>query len=191
MREQFESLFLRMPQGLGSRLRVALYRALGLRAGRPIRMERGRIRRCSQIVIGNNNAFSAGWQLWPIDAAHDGVRIRIGDDNYFNRNVFIDACGLIEIGNENQFGPDVYVTDSNHRHGPGIVGKRAAMDVGRVKIGHGCWIGAKSVILKDVELGDRCVVGAWAVVTKSFPADSVIVGVPGKLVRAKEAQNRE
>lgn len=191
MSSSLEALVLRMPQGLGSRFRVALYRALGLRTGRPIRMERGRIRRCSQIVIGNNNAFSAGWQLWPIDAAHDDVRIRIGDDNYFNRNVFIDACGLIEIGNENQFGPDVYVTDSNHRHGPGIVGKRAGMDVGRVKIGHGCWIGAKAVILKDVELGDRCVVGAGAVVTKSFPADSVIVGVPGKAVRAKETQNRE
>jgi len=188
MREQFESLFLRMPQGLGSRFRVMLYRALGLRAGRPIRMEHGRIRRCSQMVIGNNNAFSAGWQLWPIDAAHVGVRIRIGDDNYFNRNVFIDACGLIEIGDENQFGPDVYVTDSNHRHGPGIVGKRAGMDVGRVKIGHGCWIGAKAVILKNVELGDRCVVGAGAVVTKSFPADSVIVGVPAKaLVKTRAA----
>jgi len=180
-----EPMVLRIPQGLGSRFRVALYRALGLRVGRPIRMERGRIRRCSQIVIGNNNAFSAGWQLWPIDAEHGGERIRIGNDNYFNRNVFIDACGLIEIGDENQFGPDVYITDSNHRHGPGIVGKRAGMDVGRVKIGNGCWIGAKAIILKDVELGDRCVVGAGAVVTKSFPADSVIVGVPGKAVASR------
>jgi len=181
MSARLEALCLRLPQGFASRLRVALYRFLGLRAGRPIRMERGRIRRCTQIVIGDNNAFSAGWQLWPMDAAQAGVRIRIGDDNYFNRDVFIDACGLIEIGNENQFGPGVYVTDSNHRHGPGVVGKRAAMDIGRVKIGDGCWIGARAVILKDVELGDRCVVGAGAVVTKSFPADSVIVGVPGRL----------
>lgn len=185
MSTRLEILFLRVPQGLASRFRVALYRLLGLSAGRPIRMERGRIRRCSQIVLGDHNAFSAGWQLWPIDAEHDGVRIRIGDDNYFNRNVFIDACGLIEIGNENQFGPDVYITDSNHRHAPGVVGKRAGMDVGRVKIGHGCWIGAKAVILKDVVLGDRCVVGAGAVVTKSFPADSVIVGVPGRLVEER------
>jgi acetyltransferase-like isoleucine patch superfamily enzyme len=191
MKDQIEKILLQMTQGLASRFRVALYRALGLRAGRPVRMERGRIRRCSQVVIGSNNAFSAGWQIWPIDASHAGARIRIGDDNYFNRNLFLDACGLIEIGNENQFGPDVYVTDSNHRHGPGIVGKREGMDVGRVKIGNGCWIGAKAVILKDVELGDRCVVGAGAVVTKSFPADSVIVGVPGKAVVNKEAKQHE
>jgi acetyltransferase-like isoleucine patch superfamily enzyme len=177
---RIEPWLLRAPQGVASRVRVALYVALGLRAGRPIRMERGRIRRCSQVEIGRNNAFSEGWQLWPIDAPHSGVRIRIGDDNYFNRNVFIDACGSIEIGNENQFGPDVYVTDSNHRHGPGIVGKRMGMDVGRVRIGNGCWIGAKAVILMNVELGDGCVVGAGAVVTRSFPAESVVVGVPAR-----------
>lgn len=181
---QIEPWFLRVPQGLASRFRVALYRSLGLRSGRPIRIERGRIRRCAQIEIGRNNAFSAGWQLWPLDAPHDGIRIRIGNDNYFNRNVFIDACGLIEIGDENQFGPDVYITDSNHRHGPGLVGRREGMDVGTVRIGDGCWIGAKAIILKNVVLGDRCIVGAGAVVTKCFPADSVIVGVPARLIGA-------
>ncbi len=53
------------------------------------------------------------------------------------------------------------------------------MKRGQVKIGNHCWIGAKAVILKDVELGDGCVVGAGAVVTKSFPANSRITGVPG------------
>jgi maltose O-acetyltransferase len=68
------------------------------------------------------------------------------------------------------------------------------MDVGRVRIGNGCWIGAKAVILMNVELGDRCVVGAGAVVTRSFPADSVVVGVParpiGTSVQTKEGNLR-
>lgn len=50
------------------------------------------------------------------------------------------------------------------------------------RLGNRCWIGAKAVILKDVELGDSCVVGAGAVVTKSFPAGSVIVGVPARIL---------
>jgi acetyltransferase-like isoleucine patch superfamily enzyme len=51
------------------------------------------------------------------------------------------------------------------------------MDIGKVKIGNHYWIGAKAVILKDVELGDGCTVGAGAVVTRSFPAGGVIAGV--------------
>jgi acetyltransferase-like isoleucine patch superfamily enzyme len=142
----------------------------------------GRCRRLKQIEIGSYNAFTQGCWLWPLDTDYDGIRIRIGSGNYFNRNLMIDACGLIEIGDDNMFGPDVYIADSNHSYGLELSPKQAPMKIGRVKIGNRCWIGAKAVILKDVQLGDRCVVGAGAVVTKSFSAGSIILGVPARLV---------
>lgn len=178
-----EPLFLKLSRGMSSRIRLGFYRALGLRTGTHNRMEGGgRCRRLSQISIGSYNAFTQGAWLWPEDSEFDGIRVQIGDYNYFNRNLMIDACGLIEIGCRNMFGPDVYITDSNHSFGSGIVPAQAPMQVGRVKIGNRCWIGAKAIILKDVELGDGCVVGAGAVVTKSFPAGSVIAGVPARLI---------
>ena len=152
-----------------------------MKLGRRNRLEGGgRVRRCSQIKIGSFNAFTQGAFLWPIDAPHDGIRIRIGDRNYFNRNVMIDACGLIEIGSQNMFGPDVYITDSNHHFGPGLSPSEKPMQVGTVKIGNRCWIGARAIILKDVELGDGCVVAAGAVVTRSVPPGAVAVGVPAR-----------
>ena len=158
-----------------------IYRALGMKQGTGNRMEGGgRCRRLHQIQIGNYNAFTQGCWLWPLDAEYEGIRIRIGDGNYFNRNLMIDACGLVEIGDDNMFGPDIYITDSNHSFGSRISPKTAPMQTGAVKIGSHCWIGAKAVILKGVELGDYCVVAAGAVVTRSFPAHSVIGGVPAR-----------
>jgi acetyltransferase-like isoleucine patch superfamily enzyme len=181
-----EPVFLRMTRGFVSRLRLRVYRAFGMRHGIRNRMEgSGRCRRLSQIEIGSYNAFTQGCWLWPEDADYKGVRIRIGNWNYFNRNVMIDACGLVEIGDENMFGPDIYITDSNHTVPPGVTPHNAPMARGRVKIGNGCWIGAKVVILKDVELGDGCVVAAGAVVTKSFPAGQLIAGVPGRALPRK------
>src|SRR2546427_8034219 len=148
----------------------------------------GRCRRLKQISIGNYNAFTQGCWLWPEDTNHDGTRIRIGNGNYFNRNLMIDACGLVEIGDDNMFGPDVYIADSNHTYGTEISPKQAAMRVGRVKVGNRCWIGAKTVILKDVELGDGCVVGAGAVVTHSFPPQSVVAGVPARLLNRQTSK---
>lgn len=180
MKGFIEYLLFTAPRGLASRARLLLYRWLGMRMGARNRMEGGRVRRCSQIEIGSFNAFTQGVWLWPLDAGHDGTRIRIGDRNYFNKGVMIDACGLVEIGDDNMVGPDVYIADSNHRAGGALRPFDAPMIVGHVRIGNRCWIGAKAVILKDVELGDGCVVAAGAVVTRSVAAGARVAGVPAR-----------
>jgi acetyltransferase-like isoleucine patch superfamily enzyme len=180
---RIEPLFFRIPHGLMSRVRVLAFRIFGMRLGRRNRFEAGRIRRISQIRMGHLNHFSEGWFLWPEDLGYEGYRITLGNNNYFNRNVMIDACSSIEIGSNNMFGPDVYITDSNHSFGINVNPHKTPMSKGQVKIGNCCWIGAKAVILKDVVLGDYCVIGAGAVVTKSFPSGSVVAGVPARLMK--------
>ena len=182
-----EQLLLRVPRGAVSRVRLFFYRMLGMKMGRRNRMEgKGRCRRLTQIRIGEFNSFTQGCWLWPADVPCDGIRIAIGNYNYFNRNLMIDACGYVEVGDRNMFGPDVYITDANHQFGGGAAPHTLPMDIGKVKIGNHCWIGAGAIILKNVELGDGCVVGAGAVVTKSFPSGSVIAGVPARLIRQSE-----
>jgi maltose O-acetyltransferase len=92
----------------------------------------------------------------------------------------IDACGLVDIGDDNMVGPDVYIADSNHQFGDSLRPAALPMAAGRVRIGNRCWIGAKAVILKDVELGDGCVVAAGAVVTRSVAPGQRVAGVPAR-----------
>ena len=53
-----------------------------------------------------------------------------------------------------------------------------------VVIGKNCWVGMNCVILPGVTLGDRTIVGAGSVVTKSFPeGNCVLAGNPAKVIR--------
>ncbi len=179
-----ERILFDIPVGFISRLKILQYKVMGMRIGKNNRFEKGKCRQLNNISIGNNNAFfGGGYMLWPIkDKQVNGIKILIKNNCLFNRNIYLDACGYIEIGNGCMFGPDVYVTDSNHQMKPGVSARELPMEIGKVIIGDNCWIGAKAIILKDVVLGDNCVVAAGAVVTKSFPAESVIGGVPAKLL---------
>lgn len=60
--------------------------------------------------------------------------------------------------------------------------------LGRTKVGNYSEIGAGAIILPDIEIGDNCRVGAGAVVTRNFPPNSVIAGVPARLLRRNEEQ---
>jgi acetyltransferase-like isoleucine patch superfamily enzyme len=183
VRATLELLLLRNSRGAMSRMRLIFYRALGMRLGKRNRIEGGgRVRRCNQIAIGDCNAFTQGCWLWPEDAEFSGIRIRIGNSNYFNRNVMIDSCGSVEIGDHNMFGPDVYVTDSNHQFGQDLNPGEQPVDRGNVRIGDRCWIGAKAIILKGARLGDGCVVAAGAVVNRSVEPGQVVAGVPARPV---------
>lgn len=52
-----------------------------------------------------------------------------------------------------------------------------------VEIGDNCWLGANSVILPGVKLGNHVVVAAGAVVSNSFPDNTLVAGVPARVIR--------
>ena len=55
----------------------------------------------------------------------------------------------------------------------------------RTFIGNDVWIGHSAILIQGVRVGDGAVIGAGAVVTKSFPPYSIIGGVPAKLIRMR------
>jgi acetyltransferase-like isoleucine patch superfamily enzyme len=56
-----------------------------------------------------------------------------------------------------------------------------------VRVGHNVWIGYGACILRGVNVGNNCIVGTSAVVTKEVPDNAVVAGVPASVIRTREA----
>jgi acetyltransferase-like isoleucine patch superfamily enzyme len=114
-------------------------------------------------------------------AAPRNIRIGTGVRKSFAGcgGCYVQGINGIYIGDRTIFAPGVKIISANHDEGD--LGGHEACEP--INIGADCWIGANAVILPGVRLGDRCVVGAGAVVTRSFEAGSVLVGVPARAVR--------
>ncbi len=51
-------------------------------------------------------------------------------------------------------------------------------------IGFNCFIGAQAIIMPGVRVGDQCIVGSGAVVTRDVPPGSIVAGNPAKVIRS-------
>ena len=121
-----------------------------------------------------------------------GAYIRIGD-NVGMSGVAIYARKGIEIGENTAIGGNTKILDNDfHPIEAETRNKLLADKKGGdsdlvpskpIKIGKNCFIGCNAIILKGTELGDGCVVGAGAVVSGKFEANSVIVGNPARVIK--------
>lgn len=96
---------------------------------------------------------------------------------------YLQAGNGIEIDEGTIWADNVVIVSANHDPKNGFSWDSTA---GAIKIGKCCWLGANSVILPNVVLGDNTIVGAGAVVTKSFPEGNIVIaGNPAKMVRIR------
>lgn len=111
-----------------------------------------------------------------------GTEIRIGQGTFINYGAFIDNAAPVAIGKRVSLGPRVVVLTGTH-HLAGTE-RRAGPPLNQaVEIHDGAWIGASVTILPGVTVGQGAVVAAGAVVTTDVDANTMVAGVPARVVR--------
>lgn len=123
-----------------------------------------------------NNAFSmyAGSYIRVIKGGH-----LILNGGFINENVQITCSDNITIGKGCTIGRDVVIR-SYDGHTICEDGYKISVPI---TIGNHVWIGQGATILKGVTVGDGAIIAAGALVTKDVPANSIVGGVPAKVIK--------
>lgn len=129
----------------------------------------------STLEIYGNVTFYPGVLIYGVDA-----HIIIRNNTKINGDVEIISLKKIDIGEDCLFAQGIIVRDNDGHQMSDTDDKYGAEEV---KIGNRCWIGQRAMVLKGVTLADNVIVGAGAVVAKSFPSGVAVAGIPAKVIK--------
>ena len=153
----------------------------GLRLGKYVD-----VRSPDRLKLGRNATIETGVLLhcggfdW---SDHEGG-ITIGNDCYIGPNCVLFGAGGISVGAKSMLSPGVVVTSHGHRIDQAETPMHDLPSIFETVVIHeNVWVGSNATILPGVTIGERCVIGAGAVVTRDVPPHSLAVGVPARVVR--------
>ncbi|WP_239984690.1 DapH/DapD/GlmU-related protein [Lentibacillus sediminis] len=122
----------------------------------------------------------SSFKCFPTFYTDFGKNITIGKNVFFNMGCSFQDRGGIHIGDGALLGMNVTIATLNH--GMSLETRNTTYADG-VTLGKNTWIGSSATILPGVTVGDNAVVAAGAVVTKDVPENTVVAGVPAKVVK--------
>lgn len=143
---------------------------------------------CHIFVRGNNNHIKIGrecvtnrLEIWVQD---EGNVVEIGHNTWVTgkTHLAVTEGTVLQIGKRSLLSEEIVMRTSDSHSIFDLEGKRLnpAQDI---KIGDHVWIGNRVILLKGARVGDNSVIGAGAIVTKEFEANSLLAGNPAKLIR--------
>ncbi|WP_133470305.1 sugar O-acetyltransferase [Paraglaciecola marina] len=111
-----------------------------------------------------------------------GYNISTGRNFYANHGLVILDAATVTIGEDVMIGPGVLISTATHPLDPEK--RKHGIEIARpISIGNNVWIGMGAKILDGVQIGDNAVIAAGAVVNKNITANSLVAGVPAKLIK--------
>ena len=147
--------------------------------------KRGVIMRCALLkslgcTIGKNVIIRTGVYIF------NPEKITIGDNVSIHPMCYIEGYGGVEIGNDVSIAHGTSVISVNHGYeAVDVPIKFQPVVPGKIVIRDNVWIGAKASLLSGVTIGSGSIVGAGAVVTHDVEENSIVGGVPARMIRKR------
>lgn len=112
-------------------------------------------------------------------------RIILGENSGLGRNC--EVYGKLTMGDNVMVAPEVIFYTKNHNISRQDIpmSRQGSSEERPIVIGNDVWIGRRVMIMPGVEIGNGTVVAAGSVVTKSFPDDVIVGGVPAKVISSR------
>ena len=126
----------------------------------------------------------------PLHANWGGRFVHFGKNVYANFGLTLVDDTHIYVGDRTKFGPNVVLATAGHPILPQLRMQGLQYNM-PVRIGKNCWLGAGTLVMPGVTIGDNTVIGAGSVVTRDIPANVVAVGSPCKVLRPISEHDRE
>ena len=124
----------------------------------------------------------------PLQANWGGKFVHFGSNVYANFHLTLVDDTDIYVGDNVMIGPNVTISAGTHPVHPELRRKQAQYNLS-ITIGSNVWIGANSVILPGVRIGDNTVIGAGSVVTRDIPPGCLAAGNPCRVIRRISEQD--
>lgn len=139
------------------------------------------------IHFGNNVSIGAFSRVIVSTSLNDiGDKIVIGNNVGIGEFAYLGGAGGLEIGDECIVGQYLSCHPENHNYeNINLSIRHQGVSRKGINIGKNCWIGSKVTILDGVSIGNGSIIAAGSVVTKSFSENSIIGGVPAKLLKSR------
>lgn len=113
----------------------------------------------------------------------------IGDHCEIGDMTHIVALEKVEIGSNVLIASKCFISDTNHgvykgpiQDSPDTPPRQRRLETKPVRIGNNVWIGENAVILAGADIGDGCVIGANAVISKRIEKNTMVAG-PGIILK--------
>ena len=109
-------------------------------------------------------------------------KLVIGKNCWIGTNITVHGNGCVKIGDNCDIAPDVTFLTGGHKIG-GAERRAGTGETYSITVGSGTWIGARTTVLGNTNIGSGCVIAACACVNKSIADNTLAGGVPARKIR--------